>query len=86
VSTAHLPALQPGRTYQLWVVLPQRPPIGAGVFDVNASGSGVVIAPSSLNATLSSASNATFAITNEPAGGSPAPTTDILIAGKLGPS
>jgi len=86
VSAAHLPALQPGRTYQLWLVLPQRPPIGAGVFGVNTNGSGIVVPPPSLNATLSAANDMTFAVTNEPAGGSPAPTTPILIAGTLKPN
>jgi anti-sigma-K factor RskA len=81
VSTSNLPALAPGRAYQLWLVVPNRPPIGAGLFTLAANGSGVIVAPAALSADVASSATLTLAITNEPAAGSPAPTTPIVLAG-----
>ncbi|HVX39785.1 MAG TPA: anti-sigma factor [Gemmatimonadaceae bacterium] len=69
-----MPALPAGRTYQLWLVTPSAK-ISAGTFQP-ANGDAVVratyaLAPDSLRA---------LAVTEEPAGGSPQPTSAPLIA------
>lgn len=81
VSADRLPALGPGRIYQVWLVLPNRAPIGAGLFGVGSAGSGTMV--NRLPAELDTVKNTalTWAITNEPAGGSAGPTTPILLAG-----
>jgi len=73
-----LPALASGRTYQLWLITRDRQRISAGTFNPNPAGSAVVsaqypLAPDALQA---------IAVTEEPAGGVPQPTGDIIIAGQ----
>jgi anti-sigma-K factor RskA len=77
---AHLPPLQPGRTYQLWLIKDaQSAPSSAGTFTVDTQGHGMLV----LNAPLISPNEASiFAVTDEPAGGSPAPTTNVLVSGQ----
>jgi anti-sigma-K factor RskA len=76
-----LPALGAGRIYQIWLVLPKQPPINAGLLTVDNAGSGTTLGalPSTLDVPRST--NVTVAVTNEPAAGSPGPTTPILLAG-----
>jgi anti-sigma-K factor RskA len=81
LRTDRLPALEPGRAYQLWVVLPNAAPRGAGVFTVSRDGSGTMVAPAPSELTVPPDIVLTLAITNEPAAGSPGPTTPILLAG-----
>jgi anti-sigma-K factor RskA len=76
-----LPALQTGRIYQLWIVLPNQAPISAGLLGVNANGSGSLSTAPPLGVAVPRAATVTMAITNEPGTGSPGPTTPILLAG-----
>lgn len=76
-----LPALDAGRIYQLWLVLPARAPISAGLLRVDAGGSGTILGTLPADLTVPRATVVTVAITNEPAAGSPGPTTPILLAG-----
>lgn len=81
---AQLPQLQRGRTYQLWLIKDQNtPPSGVGTFAVDSSGHGTLVL-TGVQQTIASAS--VFAITDEPLGGSPAPTTDVLVSGTFTPS
>jgi anti-sigma-K factor RskA len=74
---AHLPPLQDNRVYQLWLIQGQGTPVSGGTFRVNAQGDVLVsLAPGTPMPNAD-----TFAITNEPAGGSPAPTNPPLIVG-----
>jgi len=75
---AGLPAPPPGKAYQLWAIAGSNPPVSAGVFSVDASGTGSLsVAPlpgvSAVNA---------FAVTLEPAGGLPAPSGEMYLLGK----
>ena len=80
-ATDKMPAPGPGRAYQLWLVVPGQPPMSAGLLTLDARGSmAMVTAPST--AAIPPRSEITLAITEEPAGGSPGPTTQILLAGK----
>jgi anti-sigma-K factor RskA len=81
VSTELLPTLQPGRIYQLWMVMSGQPPIGAGVFSLNPSGATVVEGTLPANFTVPPGTEITVAVTNEPGNGSAAPTMPILLAG-----
>jgi anti-sigma-K factor RskA len=73
----NLPAAAPGHTYQLWLVTRDQKKVSAGTFTPTAAGSALVratyaLAPDSL---------AAIAVTNEPAGGSPQPTSTPLLVG-----
>lgn len=73
-----LPALQPGRVYQLWL-LRGNTPTSAGTFTVDATGSATVVlrAPERLETYTG------IGLTAEPAPGRPTPTGPILAAGSL---
>jgi anti-sigma-K factor RskA len=75
---AQLPALEANRVYQLWLIEGQAAPVSAGVFVVNNQGYGVLTLDAG-----GSLAGATLAVTNEPAPGSPGPTTAVLIAGVI---
>ena len=75
---AGLPALAEGKAYQLWAIAGQRTPIPAGTFSVDASGAGSLKVP----ALPGVESVDVFAVTLEPAGGVPAPTGPMMLAGK----
>ena len=68
----NMPALKEGRTYQLWLVT-AKSKISAGTFDPK-NGEAVVLARYALSDPL-----AAVAITDEPAGGSPQPTTTPML-------
>jgi anti-sigma-K factor RskA len=73
-AATNLPALPPGRVYQLWVVADT--PISAGIGTPAGNGEmSVVSSPSAPPKPKA------FALTVEPEGGSPAPTTPILLIG-----
>lgn len=77
--TVKLPQLQPGRTYQLWQIHGSAAPVSAGLFSVDTQGFGT------LTLTLSQPiqPGETLAITDEPSGGSPGPTTAPLLTGQI---
>lgn len=74
---ARLPELESGRVYQLWLIQGDGPPESGGTFTVDAEGYGALSVPPGQSARAAD----TFAVTNEPAPGSPGPTTPILISG-----
>lgn len=76
VIARDLPTLSDERTYQLWSLDADGVPASAGLFD-GLDGVITVSADSSNNASPgASPATTAFALTDEPAGGSPAPTTD----------
>jgi anti-sigma-K factor RskA len=75
-----MPAPTTGRTYQLWVVPKKGIPISAGIFDPDAQGRALLI--SQPQATQANA--AALAITQEPAGGVPQPTSKPIWVGPIG--
>jgi anti-sigma-K factor RskA len=79
VLVAQLPPLQPGRVYQLWRIQGQGTPASVGIFTVDQQGFGALALPPEHQPR----SGDTFAVTDEPDGGSPGPTTEVLIAGTL---
>ena len=76
--TAGLPAAPPGKAYQLWAIAGTNAPVSAGVFEVGADGAATVrVLP------LPGVDKVdVFAVTLEPAGGVPAPTGQMYLAGK----
>lgn len=74
----HLPSLDAGRQYQMWLIRDGERASG-GVFAVNDEGYGAlwVTSPEPLS------SYSAFGITAEPAGGSPGPTGDEVLGGDL---
>lgn len=73
-----LPALTPGRVYQLWVIAGKQPPIAMGTFQV-VNGSASVTSPLPAGVTSVDA----VAVTNEPGpNGSQTPTLPILLIGQ----
>jgi len=73
----NLPRAAPNRTYQLWLITRAQRKISAGVFATSASGDALVIAHYS----LPKDSLAAIAVTDEPSGGSPQPTTTPVLVG-----
>jgi anti-sigma-K factor RskA len=74
---ANLNTVPSNRTYQLWLIPAQGSPVSAGVFNTDAQGNGQLILPSIPQGLTAKA----FAVTEEPAGGVPAPTGTILLIG-----
>jgi len=78
-TASNLPALPPGRVYQLWVLTSQPTPISAGLLTPDAQGS--------VNETFSTPSDipqpVALAVTIEPAGGVRAPTGDKYLVGAV---
>jgi anti-sigma-K factor RskA len=73
-----LPAAPANRDYQLWAVPAGAKPVSAVVFNTDANGSAMLQVPAPLVAGM-----LTAAVTEEPAGGSPQPTTLAFnLAGK----
>jgi anti-sigma-K factor RskA len=73
-----LPPLPAGKTYQLWVISGGKP-ISAGLFAVDEAG----MASLSVGPLPEATRTEVFAVTLEPAGGLPAPSGQIYLAGKL---
>ena len=76
VAAQNLPPLPQGRIYQLWGIRGAEAPVGLGTFETDAAGNALV--------TLASGPTGDFdvsAITEEPAGGSPQPTTTPFLVG-----
>jgi len=74
----NLDAPPSGRTYQLWLITRDGQRISAGTFAPDPSGNAVVSAQYPLAANALQA----IAVTEEPAGGVPQPTGEIVIAGQ----
>jgi len=75
---AGLPPVPAGKTYQLWAIAGKNPPVPAGVFTVDAGGSASLRVPP-----LAGMGKVdVFAVTLEPAGGLPAPSGPMYLAGK----
>ena len=77
VLVAQLPPLQPGRVYQLWRIQGDNSPASAGLFHVDSQG----YTTAALPADQQPQAGEIVAVTNEPDGGSPGPTSKPLIAG-----
>ncbi len=74
-----LPPAPEGTAYELWAIAGTGAPVPAGVFTVDAKGVGSLrVAPIQAAGAVD-----TFAVTLEPAGGVPAPTGAMYLAGKL---
>jgi anti-sigma-K factor RskA len=78
VLVAQLPPLRPGRVYQLWRIQDGSNPASAGIFRVNPQGYVTAALPPGQLPQMGE----TIAVTDEPDGGSPGPTSDPLIVGK----
>ena len=80
VAFDNLPATSPDRVYQLWVIPPGAgaAPISAALLELQPDGRAIA-----LGAAGSAARVGTVAVTLEPAGGVPAPTGDMIVAGAL---
>jgi anti-sigma-K factor RskA len=76
----NVPLPAPDRTLQLWIIPAQGNPIDAGIFRPDASGRALYIASPG----VSIAQAAALAITDEPAGGQPQPTTTPIWVGQIG--
>jgi len=74
----NLPALASGRTYQLWLITRDNQRISAGTFAPTPSGDAVVSAQYPLPADALQMID----VTEEPAGGVPQPTGEVVIAGQ----
>ena len=77
VLIAQLPPLEPGRVYQLWRIQGSNSPASAGIFHVSSQG----YTTAALPAGQQPQAGEIVAVTNEPDGGSPGPTTKPLITG-----
>jgi anti-sigma-K factor RskA len=75
---AGLPPAPPGKAYQLWAIAGQAAPVPAGVFSVDAGGTGSLRVQPLPGVTRVDV----FAVTLEPEGGVPAPTGAMYLAGK----
>lgn len=75
IAANALPPAAQGRTYQLWGIETGRPPVSLGTFNSDASGRVVATLPVPAGLRV-----AVTAVTDEPAGGSPQPTTTPFLA------
>ena len=76
LSVAGLPELESGRTYQMWLIRGDET-VPAGLLDVNEDGRGTLIFEASEPVTDFEA----LGLTDEPEGGSQAPTTTPILVG-----
>lgn len=72
--------LQPGRTYQMWILPKDQAPRPAGLFQPLGDGSAIHLFPSLVDLATVTA----VAVTDEPASGSSAPTTTPFLVAKVG--
>lgn len=78
IAAQDLPPAPAGRTYQLWGITPGTDPVSLGTFDSESSGRAVAIFRLPAGTQFR-----TGAVTEEPAGGSPQPTTNPFLIGAL---
>jgi len=74
-----LQQLEAGKTYEFWLIEGDKPPVAAGVFEVNEEGHATLkvshtVTPGSYNA---------IGVSVEPEGGSVQPTGDIVMLGEI---
>ncbi|MCW1970166.1 MAG: anti-sigma factor [Anaerolineae bacterium] len=74
LRVANLPALDPARTYEAWIIRDGKP-VAAGVFNTDAGGMAQVI----LDNTIPWTGKEQFGVTIENAGGSPMPNLQTLV-------
>jgi anti-sigma-K factor RskA len=77
VLISGLPPLEPGKTYQVWLI--GNAPVSAGLLTVNENGQSVLI----ITSTEAIGSFDSLGISIEPEGGSLEPTGDIVVLSKL---
>jgi anti-sigma-K factor RskA len=73
ITADQMPAMSPSRTLQLWFVPKSGKPVSIAIFHADASGQIALVAP----VTMPRNEIAALAVTEEPAGGSPQPTSAI---------
>jgi len=75
IAASSLPPAAQGRTYQLWGIESGKPPVSLGTFNTDSSGRALasVAVPAGLRIAVT-------AVTDEPSGGSPQPTTTPFLA------
>ena len=75
IVASSLPPAAQGRTYQLWGIESGKPPVSLGTFNTDSSGHALasVAVPAGLRIAVT-------AVTDEPSGGSPQPTTTPFLA------
>jgi anti-sigma-K factor RskA len=75
IAASSLPPAAQGRTYQLWGIETGKPPVSLGTFNTDSSGWALasVAVPAGLRVAVT-------AVTDEPSGGSPQPTTTPFLA------
>ena len=78
LAAFQLPPAREGRTYQLWGIAKGGTPVSLGTFNTLPTGEGrhVAVAPPGLTISVG-------AVTEEPAGGSPQPTTTPFLVGQV---
>ncbi|HEX3375890.1 MAG TPA: anti-sigma factor [Candidatus Acidoferrales bacterium] len=79
ITADQMPSMPPARTLQLWFVPKSGKPVSAAIFHPDTSGQIALVAP----VTIPLNEIAALAVTDEPAGGSPQPTTPIAWIAKL---
>jgi hypothetical protein len=72
-----LPHLPSGKVYQAWILRGSSPPIPEPTFRLDAEGRGIVTLSDRVQ------SGDTVAVTAEPIGGTTAPTSPVVLAGKI---
>jgi anti-sigma-K factor RskA len=75
VAAENLPSAPPGRTFQIWGIRGTDAPVSLGTFDTGPTGSALLTLP------VESADYDLGALTEEPLGGSPQPTTTPFLVG-----
>ncbi|MEQ9619541.1 MAG: anti-sigma factor [Deltaproteobacteria bacterium] len=75
---SNVPALEEGKTYQLWIINEGKPE-SMGTFDVGADGNQVM----EIKSMPEPVETSQFAVTLEPEGGMPHPTGDMYLLGSL---
>jgi hypothetical protein len=74
---ANLPRIDSGKTFELWLLPAKGNPVPAGIFESQSDATAVFVRPGAV------ANTAAIAVTVEPEGGSPQPTTTPFIVAKL---
>jgi len=79
ITADQMPTMPSARTLQLWFVPKSGKPVSAAIFHPDTSGQITLVAP----VTIPLKEMAALAVTDEPAGGSPQPTTPIAWIAKI---